>query len=71
MPGWRRMSSAMISVKLTANDGVKAGDRVMLWGADLPIEEIAARAGTIPYTLMCGVSKRVVRRYSGALDGQD
>ena len=66
-----RVSMDMICVKLSANDGIKAGDRVMLWGADLPIEEIAAKAGTVPYTLMCGVGKRVARRYSGALDGQD
>ena len=66
-----RVSMDMICVKLSANDGIKAGDRVLLWGADLPIEEIAARAGTVPYTLMCGVGKRVVRRYSGALDGEN
>ena len=39
------------------------GDPVVLWGGHLPIEEIAARAGTIPYELMCGLTDRVERRY--------
>jgi alanine racemase len=30
-----------------------------LWGPELPVEEIAAFAGTIPYELLCGVSQRV------------
>jgi len=30
-----------------------------LWGADLPVEEIATLAGTIPYELLCAVSQRV------------
>jgi alanine racemase len=30
-----------------------------LWGAELPVEEIAAHAGTISYELLCAVSQRV------------
>ena len=37
----------------------RVGDPVVLWGADLPVEEIALHAGTIPYELLCGISQRV------------
>ncbi len=40
-----------------------AGDQVILWGEGLPIEEVAAWADTIPYTLLCGVMPRVQRVY--------
>jgi alanine racemase len=30
-----------------------------LWGRDLPIDEVAAAAGTIGYELMCAVAPRV------------
>jgi alanine racemase len=32
---------------------------VVLWGPGLPVEDIAARAGTITYELLCNVSQRV------------
>jgi len=38
----------------------RIGDRVVLWGAGLPIEHIAAHAGTISYDLACGMTKRVL-----------
>jgi len=46
--------------------GVEAnvGDTVTLWGEGLPADEVAAWAGTIAYTLFCGVTARVERRYS-------
>jgi alanine racemase len=31
----------------------------VLWGDDLPVEEVARHAGTIPYELLCAVSQRV------------
>jgi len=31
----------------------------VLWGGEVPVEEIARLAGTIPYELICGVSQRV------------
>ena len=45
--------------------GVQAelGAVVTLWGRGLPVEEIAARAGTISYALFCGISARVHRQY--------
>lgn len=44
---------------------VKVGDRAVLWGGDLPVEEIAEKAGTIPYVLLCGVTARVNRQHRG------
>ncbi len=41
--------------------GVEAqiGDEAILWGEGLPVEEIALKASTIPYGLLCGVTARV------------
>ena len=38
-------------------------DPVLLWGPGLPVEEPAAKAGTISYELLCAVSRRVPRIY--------
>ncbi len=54
-----RVSMDMITVDLGLNSTAKAGDEVILWGENLPIEEIAACSNTIPYTLVCGVTPRV------------
>ena len=61
-----RVSMDMINVDLTDVPVAKVGDRVVLWGGQLPIEEIAARAGTIPYELMCGLGRRVGLRIDEA-----
>ncbi len=37
------------------------GDVVVLWGEDNPVEDIAEKAGTIGYELLCGISARVER----------
>ncbi len=54
-----RVSMDMIAVEVSAIDGVGVGTPVLLWGEDLPVEEVARAAGTIPYELLCGVSERV------------
>ena len=54
-----RVSMDMITVDVTELPEVHAGSRAVLWGPPLPVEEIAARAGTIPYELLCAVSQRV------------
>ncbi len=56
------VSMDMINVDLTDVPVANVGDRVILWGGHLPVEEIAARADTIPYELMCGLSQRVKYR---------
>lgn len=47
---------------------VAVGDEVVLMGSDaagnqISAEELAERAGTIPYEIFCGISKRVPRVY--------
>ena len=52
-----------ITLDLRTLPEAKVGDEVILWGRGLPVEEIAAAAGTIPYTLFCGITNRVRRIY--------
>jgi len=59
----------MICIQLDRAHSVKVGDRAILWGDDLPVEEIADKAGTIPYTLLCGVTARVNRQHRGGIRG--
>jgi len=54
-----RVSMDMLTVDLRAFPAARCGDPVVLWGADLPVEEVARWAGTIAYELLCAVSSRV------------
>ena len=54
-----RVSMDMIAVDVTGIEGVAVGTPAVLWGAGLPVEEVARHAGTIPYELLCSVSQRV------------
>lgn len=54
-----RVSMDMIAVDVTDAPEVHAGQHAVVWGAGLPVEEVARHAGTIPYELLCGVSQRV------------
>ena len=54
-----RASMDMLTIDLRNQSNAKIGDRVVLWGGSLPIEEIASYAETIPYELLCGVHKRL------------
>ncbi|CAM2789561.1 alanine racemase [Pseudoalteromonas distincta] len=54
----------MISVDIGANEhNIKVGDRVTMWGPELPVEEIALCADTIPYELLCNITPRVSYEY--------
>ncbi|WP_445083923.1 alanine racemase [Candidatus Vondammii sp. HM_W22] len=54
-----RVSMDMITVDLRNQPEAKIGDPIVLWGAGLPVEEIAGLTGTISYELFCGVTGRV------------
>ena len=56
-----RVSMDMISVDLGPDATEKVGDDAILWGEQLPIEEIALAANTIPYELMTKITPRVVK----------
>jgi alanine racemase len=55
-----RVSMDMMAVDVTDAPEVSVGDKAILWGDGLPVEEIAAHADTIPYELLCGLSQRVI-----------
>lgn len=42
---------------------VQEGDEVMIFGKQLPVQQVAEWAGTIPYEIMTGISQRVKRVY--------
>lgn len=55
-----RVSMDLMTLDLRGLPGARVGDRVVLWGPELPVEQIAAAAGTISYELTCGIPRRVV-----------
>jgi alanine racemase len=54
-----RVSMDMIAVDVTGEPKVTVGNKAVIWGEGLPVEEVARHADTIPYELLCGVSQRV------------
>ena len=63
-----RICMDMSMIDLTDKMSVGVGSEVEVFGKNNPIEDMAAAAGTIPYELVCAVSKRVPRIY--LKDGQ-
>ncbi|MFY8273647.1 alanine racemase [Pseudoalteromonas sp. SSDWG2] len=61
-----RVSMDMITVDIGAdNRSVAVGDEALMWGRELAIEEIAERANTIAYELLCNITPRVSYEYLG------
>jgi alanine racemase len=54
-----RVSMDMIMVDLEAVPEARVGSAVELWGAQVPIDEVATGAGTVGYELMCALAPRV------------
>jgi Alr-MurF fusion protein len=52
----------MCMVDITGTDA-KAGDEVIIFGKNHPVQKIAEAAGTIPYEILTGISERVKRIY--------
>ncbi|MBQ4813739.1 alanine racemase [Pseudoalteromonas luteoviolacea] len=58
------ISMDMISVDIGCDsDQIRVGDEVEMWGPNLPVEEIADCADTIPYELLCNITPRVSYDY--------
>ncbi len=53
----------MCMIDLTGKPGVDIGSEIEIFGVHNPVEKLAELAGTIPYELVCAVSKRVPRTY--------
>jgi alanine racemase len=60
-----RVSMDMLNIDLSPVPGAGVGSEVTLWGEDLPVDEVAAHAGTIGYELMCAIAPRVRREVHG------
>ncbi|HTA77313.1 MAG TPA: alanine racemase, partial [bacterium] len=64
-----RVCMDMTMVDVSHVPGVKVGDAATLFGRDgkafLPVEEMAANAGTISYEILCAIGERVPRVYLG------
>lgn len=54
-----RVSMDMLCVDLTNVSDAGIGSPVVLWGKGLPVEDVAAAAGTISYELLCALAPRV------------
>ncbi len=54
-----RISMDMLTVDLTESPTTHEGDEVILWGEQLAVETLAKSSATIPYTLLCGITRRV------------
>jgi len=63
-----RISMDLTLIDATAIPGIAAGDEVILLGSSdglaVDAREHAAIANTIPYEILCDISKRVPRKYS-------
>ncbi|MCQ4347605.1 alanine racemase [Pseudomonas stutzeri] len=58
-----RVSMDLLTVDLSAVPEAQVGTPVELWGAQLPVDEVAAACGTIGYELLGKVAARVARRH--------
>jgi alanine racemase len=53
----------MFMIDLTTVAAVAEGDEVILFGKELPVQQVASWAQTIPYEILTGISQRVKRVY--------
>lgn len=58
-----RVSMDMITVDLRGMRRPRLGDEAILWGPGLAVEEVAERAGTIAYELLCNAGNHCQREY--------
>jgi alanine racemase len=54
-----RVSMDMLCVDISDNEEAYIGTPVTLWGEGLPVDEVAAAAGTVSYELLCALAPRV------------
>lgn len=53
----------MTMIDITDIPGVDENDEVIIFGKNLPVQQLATWSGTIPYEIMTGISQRVKRVY--------
>jgi alanine racemase len=54
-----RVSMDMLAVDLTEIENAQLNSPVILWGKGMPVDEVAHRAGTTSYELLCALAPRV------------
>lgn len=54
-----RVSMDMIMVDLEGIPDAGIGSPVVLWGEGMPVDDVAAAAGTVSYELLCALAQRV------------
>ena len=65
-PLFGRVSMDLLTIDLSGfvGDTISPGDRVEIFGRNVPIEEVAEQTGTIPYELLTQIGSRVLRTYT-------
>lgn len=58
-----KVSMDMLTVDLGKDAQEQVGDEVILWGKELPIEEIAQKSGILSYELITKLTPRVLTEY--------
>jgi alanine racemase len=61
-----RVTMDQIMTDVTEAGDVVEGDEVELFGTQIPVDEVARKAGTIAWEIFTGITPRVVRCYPGA-----
>lgn len=54
-----RVSMDMLYADITGIPEADIGSLVELWGANIPVDEVASAAGTVGYELLCALARRV------------
>jgi alanine racemase len=60
-----RVTMDQIMVDVSDAGDVRAGDAVEMFGSNIPVAEIARKAGTIVWEIFTGITPRVLRCYVG------
>jgi alanine racemase len=63
LPILGRVTMDQLMVDVTAAGDVMEGDEVEIFGANIPVAEIAVKAGTITWEVFTGITPRVLRCY--------
>ena len=58
-----RVTMDQVMVDATAVPQAREGDEVEMFGPNIPVAEIAIKAGTIPWEIFTGITPRVLRRH--------
>jgi alanine racemase len=59
------MDLIILDVTDVPPDQVRRGDKAVLIGDGITVDEVGARSGTIGYEILTGLGKRYERRYVG------